>query len=264
MGSVNYEVDGRVAILTLNRPDSLNAVNPEMVAGLLAASSRAAGDSAVRSVVVRGAGKSFMAGGDLRWFREQLALPAGQRQARFSELIAGVHASILNFKRMEKPVVAAVHGAVAGFGLSLMLAADLALAAEDAYFTLAYSNIALSPDGGATWSLPRHIGLTRAMEVALLGGRFDAGRALDLGLVNRVVARDLLEQEAMALATRLAAGAPEALGRTKRLISQSFDQSLEDQLLSEQKNFVDCAGEPDFAEGLTAFFEKRKPRFSQG
>ena len=108
MGSVNYEVDGRVAILTLNRPDSLNAVNPEMVAGLLAASSRAAGDSAVRAVVVRGAGKSFMAGGDLRWFREQLALPAGQRQARFSELIAGVHASILNFKRMEKPVVAAV------------------------------------------------------------------------------------------------------------------------------------------------------------
>ena len=108
MGSVNYEVDGRVAILTLNRPDSLNAVNPEMVAGLLAASSRAAGDSAVRAVVVRGAGKSFMAGGDLRWFREQLALSAEQRQAKFSELIAGVHASILNFKSMEKPVVAAV------------------------------------------------------------------------------------------------------------------------------------------------------------
>ena len=98
----------------------------------------------------------------------------------------------------------------------------------------------------------------------MLGDRFDAGRALDLGLVNRVVARDLLEHDAMALATRLAAGAPEALGRTKRLISQSFDQSLEDQLLSEQKNFVDGAGEPDFAEGLTAFFEKRKPRFSQG
>ncbi len=264
MSSVKYELDGRVAILTLNRPDSLNAVSPEMVDGLLEASARAARDAEARAVIVRGAGKSFMAGGDLRWFREQLALPAGQRQAKFAELIAGVHASILNFKRMEKPVIAAVQGAVAGFGLSLMLAADLALASEESYFTLAYSNIALSPDGGATWSLPRHLGLKRAMEVALLGDRFDAGRAFDLGLVNRVVPRDLLEQEAMALATRLAAGAPEALGRTKLLINQSFDHSLENQLLSEQKNFVDCAGEPDFAEGLTAFFEKRKPRFNQG
>ncbi len=192
MSSVKYELDGRVAILTLNRPDSLNAVSPEMVDGLLEASARAARDAEARAVIVRGAGKSFMAGGDLRWFREQLALPAGQRQAKFAELIAGVHASILNFKRMEKPVIAAVQGAVAGFGLSLMLAADLALASEESYFTLAYSNIALSPDGGATWSLPRHLGLKRAMEVALLGDRFDAGRAFDLGLVNRVVSRDLL------------------------------------------------------------------------
>ncbi len=103
MSSVKYELDGRVAILTLNRPDSLNAVSPEMVDGLLEASARAARDAEARAVIVRGAGKSFMAGGDLRWFREQLALPAGQRQAKFAELIAGVHASILNFKRMEKP-----------------------------------------------------------------------------------------------------------------------------------------------------------------
>lgn len=264
MSAVKYEFDGRVAVLTLNRPDSMNAVNPEMVDGLLAASSRAAGDPEVRAVIVRGAGKSFMAGGDLRWFRKQLVLPAAQRQAKFSELIAGVHASILHIKRMEKPVIAAVQGAVAGFGLSLMLAADLALAAEDAYFTLAYSNIALSPDGGATWSLPRHIGLKRTMEVALLGDRFDAGRALDLGLVNRVVPRGLLEREAATLAARLAAGASEALGRTKVLINQSFDQTLENQLLSEQRFFVECSGEPDFAEGLTAFFEKRKPSFGNG
>ena len=152
MSAVNYELDGGVAILTLNRPESLNAVNPDMVAGLLAASALAADDPVARAVVVRGAGKSFMAGGDLRWFREQLALPVAQRQSGFAELIAGVHAAIVNFKRMDKPLIAAVHGAVAGFGLSLMLAADLALATDDAYFTLAYSNIALSPDGGATWS----------------------------------------------------------------------------------------------------------------
>lgn len=262
MSAVNYELVGRVAILTLNRPDSLNAVNPEMVAGLLAASARAADDPVARAVVVRGAGKSFMAGGDLRWFREQLTLPPGERRAGFAELITGVHAAIVNFKRMDKPVIAAVHGAVAGFGLSLMLAADLALAADDAYFTLAYSNIALSPDGGATWSLPRHIGMKRAMEVALLGDRFDAHRALELGLINRVVPKELLEPEAISLATRLATGAAEALARTKALLNQSFENTLEDQLLSEQRNFVECAGEADFAEGLAAFFAKRKPAFN--
>ena len=261
MSAVNYELDGGVAILTLNRPESLNAVNPDMVAGLLAASALAADDPVARAVVVRGAGKSFMAGGDLRWFREQLALPVAQRQSGFAELIAGVHAAIVNFKRMDKPVIAAVHGAVAGFGLSLMLAADLALAADDAYFTLAYSNIALSPDGGATWSLPRHIGMKRAMEVALLGDRFDARRALELGLINRVVPKGVLEQESMALAARLAAGAAEALARTKALLDQSFDNPFEDQLLAEQRCFVECASEADFAEGLAAFFAKRKPVF---
>ncbi len=261
MNAVNYEPGGGVAILTLNRPESLNAVNPDMVAGLLAASALAADDPVARAVVVRGAGKSFMAGGDLRWFREQLALPVAQRQSGFAELIAGVHAAIVNFKRMDKPLIAAVHGAVAGFGLSLMLAADLALAADDAYFTLAYSNIALSPDGGATWSLPRHIGMKRAMEVALLGDRFDARRALELGLINRVVPKGVLEQESMALAARLAAGAAEALARTKALLDQSFDNPFEDQLLAEQRCFVECASEADFAEGLAAFFAKRKPVF---
>lgn len=264
MSAVKYEVDGGVAVLTLSRPESLNSVNPEMVDALLAESSRAASDPEVRAVVVCGAGKSFMAGGDLRWFREQLALSSEQRRSRFSDLIAGVHASILNFKRMNKPVIAAVHGAVAGFGVSLMLAADLALAADDAYFTLAYTNIALSPDGGATWSLLHHLGTKRAMEIALLGDRFDAHRALDLGLVNRVVPRESLEQETRALAIRLASGAAVALARTKSLINQSPDNSFEDQLLAEQGHFVDCADEPDFTEGLAAFFDKRKPRFGQG
>ncbi len=261
MNAVNYELDGRVGILTLNRSESLNAVNPDMVAGLLAASARAADDAEVRAVVVRGAGKSFMAGGDLRWFREQLALPPAHAQSGFAELIAGVHAAIANFKRMDKPVIAAVHGAVAGFGLSLMLAADLALAADDAYFTLAYSNIALSPDGGATWSLPRHVGLKRAMEIALLGDRFDARQALELGLINRVVPKEVLDQEATALASRLAAGAAGALARTKALLNQSFENSLEDQLLCEQRRFVECASEADFAEGVAAFLAKRKPVF---
>lgn len=256
MNAVLYEVCDNVATLTLNRPESLNAVNPAMIAALLATSSRAAGDTAVRAVIVRGAG-------DLKWFREQTNLPAQASRARFEELIVGVHASVLNFKRMNKPVIAAVHGAVAGFGLSLMLAADLVLASDNAYFTLAYSNIALSPDGGATWSLPRQIGLKQAMEIALLGERFDVSRARELGLVNRVVPRDDLEAETRKLARRFATGPSAALAHTKALLNQSFDNSLEAQLHAEQLFFVNCATKPDFAEGLAGYFEKRRPVYNK-
>lgn len=259
MSAVLYELDAGVATLTLNRPESLNALDPAMVDALLAASSRAAGDAQVRAVIVRGAGDHFMAGGDLKWFKAQSALPAGPRRECFMALLDRVHAAVRNFKRMDKPVIAAVQGAVAGFGVSLMLAADLALAAEDSYFTLAYSSIALSPDGGATWSLPRHVGLKRAMEIALLGERFDAARACELGLVNRVVAPAQLLDEAHKLARRLACGPALALAQTKALLNQSCDNSLEAQLLAEQRFFADCAAHPDFAEGLAAFFEKRRP-----
>lgn len=263
MPAVIYEVQGDIALLTLNRPASLNALNLAMIDELRAATARAAFDPAVRVVVLRGAGEHFMAGGDLKWFREQLAMPPQERQPRFEALIAAVHDSILNLKGMKKPVIAAVQGAVAGFGLSLMIAADLAVAAESAYFTLAYSNIALSPDGGATWSLPRQVGLKQAMEIALLGDRFDAARARDLGLVNRVVPSAELDAEALKLARRLAAGPAEALARSKALLNQSLDHSLETQLVAEQRSFAACGAHPDFSEGLAAFFEKRKPAYAR-
>ena len=263
MNAVIYEVGDQIATLTLNRPESLNAINPAMIEALLAASARAATDPAVRAVIVRGAGQHFMAGGDLKWFREQTVLPVETCHTHFEDLIESVHAAVLNFKTMNKPLVAAVHGAVAGFGLSLMLAADLVLASEDAYFTLAYSNIALSPDGGATWSLPRHIGLKKAMEIALLGERFDAARAHELGLINRVVAPEQLEAETFKLAKKLAARPAKALAHTKALLNQSLETPFETQLLAEQYFFVDCATHPDFAEGLASFFEKRKAVFRQ-
>ncbi len=261
MTAVLYEEQGSIATLTLNRPESLNALNLAMIAELQAASSRAAFDPEVRAVIVRGAGDHFMAGGDLKWFREQLALAPQERQPRFEESIAAVHASILTLKGMNKPVIAAVHGAVAGFGLSLMLAADLVLAAENAYFTLAYCHIALSPDGGATWSLPRMVGLKQAMEIALLGERFDAPKARELGLINRVVPLDQLQDETLKLAQRLAAGPAEALARTKALLNRSLENSLETQLLAEQRSFAACGVHPDFSEGLSAFFEKRPAHF---
>ena len=263
MSAVLYEVGNGVATLTLNRAESLNAVNPAMIDALLAASSRAASDPDVRAVIVCTSGKHFMAGGDLKWFHDQMALPDETCRENYDSLIEGVQALVLSLRRMEKPVIASVQGAVAGFGLSLMMAADLALAAENTYFTLAYSNIALSPDGGATWTLPRLVGLKKAMEIALLGERFDAALAKDLGLVNRLVPLDQLQSETRKMAERLASGPSAPLAQTKALLNQSFDHSFEDQLLAEQRFFVDCATHPDFAEGLAAFFEKRKPVFTK-
>ncbi|TXG88193.1 MAG: enoyl-CoA hydratase [Rhodocyclaceae bacterium] len=262
MSTVIYEVRDRVAHLTLNRPQSLNALNLAMIEDLRVATARAEVDAEVRAILIAGAGEHFMAGGDLKWFREQLALPPQERQPLFERTISDVHQTTLQLRRCGKPVVAAVRGAVAGFGLSLMLAADLALAAEDAYFTLAYSNIALSPDGGATWSLPRTVGMKRAMEIALLGDRFDAAQALAWGLVNRVVPVAELPAQAEKLALRLAGGAAEALASTKRLLNDSLNASLAEQLHAEQRAFASCGVNADFGEGLAAFFEKRRPSFN--
>ncbi|MEI7429369.1 MAG: enoyl-CoA hydratase-related protein [Betaproteobacteria bacterium] len=263
MSAVLYEVSDHVATLTLNRAESLNAVNPEMIDALLAASLRASSDPEVRAVIICTSGKHFMAGGDLKWFHQQMELSDDACRENYDSLIEGVQALVMNFRRMEKPVIAAVQGAVAGFGLSLMMAADLALAAENTYFTLAYSNIALSPDGGATWTLPRLVGLKKAMEIALLGERFDAVTAKDLGLVNRLVPLDQLSSETRKMAERLANGPAAALAQTKALLNQSFEDSFEDQLVAEQRGFVGCATHPDFAEGLAGFFEKRKPVYAK-
>lgn len=256
---VLYSVADGVATLTLNRPASLNAVSPEMMSALLAGISRAAGDRAARAVLLCAAGEHFMAGGDLRWFHARTDLPESEARPAFTALLDDVQASVLALQRLDKPVVGAVQGAVAGFGLSLMLACDLVVAAEDAYFTLAYSNIALSPDGGATWALPRQVGLKQAMEIMLLGDRFDAARARELGLVNRVVPRPALGEAAGALAARLAAGPARALARSKALLLAAGQHSLAEQLAAEQESFVACALEPDFRTGLDAFFARRKP-----
>lgn len=261
MSAVLYERQGDLAIITLNRPAALNALDRAMIDGLALASARAADDPLARVVLIRGAGEHFMAGGDLRWFRAEIDGRHPDIAAAFAITIDDVHASTRAIRHMNKPVIAAVQGAVAGFGLSLMMACDFALAADSAYFTLAYCHIGLSPDGGATWSLPRLVGLRKATELALLGERFDAATAASLGLINRVVPADQLASEAEALAARLARGPAVALARTKALLQASFGQSLEQQLDAEKQAFAACAAEPDFAEGLAAFAEKRKPIF---
>lgn|SRR5574337_55483 len=251
-----------IASITLNRPNSLNALDRPLSAALNDAVSRVERDESVRAVVIRGAGSHFMAGGDIKTFVLTLRDSAAERRLFFERFIGEVHDTITRIRRMDKPVIASVQGAVAGFGLSLMNSCDLAIAADNASFTMAYRNIGASPDGSGTFSLPRIVGLKRAMEIALLGERFDAGRALELGLVNRVVPVADLAAATRSLAQRLAAGPTRALGRTKRLLNMSSSNDLANQLLAEQDCFASCSLDADFAIGLQAFIGKHEPSFT--
>lgn len=250
-----------VATITLNRPTALNALDRALSDGLRDALAQVEFDDAVRAVVLQGAGSHFMAGGDLKTFHTMLDQAPDDRRRQFERFIADVHEAIIRIRRMGKPVIASVRGAVAGFGLSLMNSCDLAVAADDAYFTMAYCNIGASPDGSGTYGLPRVVGLKRAMEIALLGDRFDAAQALDWGLVNRVVPAAELDDATRVLAARVAAGPTRALGRTKQLLNASLTRTLSEQLLAEQESFAACTTDADFEHGVRAFVEKRKPRF---
>jgi 2-(1,2-epoxy-1,2-dihydrophenyl)acetyl-CoA isomerase len=257
-GTVLIERRDSVAHLILNRPAKLNALNTEMMRELAAATRELADDEAIRVVVLRGNGPAFAAGGDVAQFHE--------RRDRFAEEFAdlghGFHESIHNFRNMPKPVLGCVHGAVAGGGLSIMLATDVTIAADNALFTLAYAKIGTSPDGGSTWSLPRIVGMRKALELAFLPDTFDAQAALALGLVNWVVPAAELESRTAALAERLANGPTAAFGRTKLLMNSTWEQPMAAQLDDELKAFAACAAGPDFREGIAAFVEKRKPRFT--
>ena len=253
--------DGGIATLTLNRPDSLNSLDLAMMDALVANAIALGGDDSVRCVVIRGAGRHFMAGGDIRTFAAGLGAPPAQRREEFARIVRRVHTAVEAIYRMPHPVIAAVPGAVAGFGLSLLCACDLAVAAESSYFTSAYRHIGLTPDGGATFALPRIVGVKKAMEIVLLGERFGAHEALRLGLINRVVPDAELEAEGEKLAAALANGPALALRNGKRLINQSLVTSLSMQLDAEAESFGECSATPDFVEGIGAFLDKRMPRF---
>jgi 2-(1,2-epoxy-1,2-dihydrophenyl)acetyl-CoA isomerase len=258
---VQTSTENGVCVITLNRPDVLNALDQNLTLALRDTVFTAERDRAVRCLVIRG-GEHFMAGGDLKWFSQCIeGRSPVEKILLFQNLIHDVHAAIISLRRMPKPVVASARGAVAGFGMSLMMACDLAIAADNAFFTLAYTLIGASPDGGSTFALPRSVGSKRAMEIALLGERFDAATAERLGLVNRVVPAASLEAETMKLAARLAQGPTAVYGRTKALLNEALASSLESQLQREAEAFAQCAAEPDFAEGIRAFIEKRNPLF---
>jgi 2-(1,2-epoxy-1,2-dihydrophenyl)acetyl-CoA isomerase len=246
--------DGALAHLRFNRPKALNAIDLSTAQAFRSACESLAGDREVRAVVISGAGRAFMAGGDIAALRED---PVANSQKG----IAMVHAGVSILASLEAPVIASVHGAVAGGGLGIMLGCDLAIAAEGTRFSLAYPLLGASCDCSTSWVLPRVVGLRKALEIALLDGTFDAAEALRLGVVNRVVPAEQLEQETGALAARLGSGPTRALGQLKRLLRDSFQRSFDEQLAAEAESFVQCAGTVDFREGVGSFIEKRTPHF---
>jgi len=254
--------DSAVATLTLNRPGALNVLDVAMMDTLVDHVTTLAADTTVRVVVLKGAGRHFMAGSDLKTFASRLAVEPAQRQADFQRIVERLHAAIEHLQRMPHPVIGALKGAVAGFGLSLAAACDLCIAADDAYFSSAYRQIGLTPDGGGTWSMPRIVGLRKALEIYLLSERFDAHEAQRIGLVNRVVDAAALDATVHEVAQSLATGPALALRNVKRLLRDSFEHTLAEQLRAEAESFGRCAATADFAEGIHAFFEKRPPRFS--
>ena len=256
--TVLFKVDSGVATITLNRPDSLNAIDHTLAHDLREATLQAEMNQDVRCVAISGSGPAFMAGGDIHAFKERL----GKELDRYMiDVTHDLHDAIMAIRRMPKPVVASVHGAAAGAGFSLAMACDLIIATEDAVFTLAYSVIGASPDGSSTYSLPRLIGYHRAMELMLLSDRFSVERAQELGLINFAVGNDELESETKKLTERLASGPTFAYGKAKALLGKSLERGIGDQLDAEAQHIMECSRTADFAEGITAFLEKRKPTF---
>ncbi len=246
--------DGAVATLQMNRPAAFNALDAHTAEAFHAACRALATDASVRAVVVCGAGRSFGVGGDLAAMRGNASVVAPQ-------LIDGLHGGLKLLAAMNAPVIASLQGAVAGGSMSLALGCDLAIAADNASFNLAYTRVGASCDGSSSWALPRLVGLRRAMEIALLSEGFDAAEALRLGLVNRVVPAADLQAETAKLAQRLAAGPTLAYGRVKRLLRQSLDRDFAGQLDAEAEAFVAGTRTRDFHEGLEAFFAKRPAVF---
>jgi len=262
--TVLVETDGGICRITLNRPQSLNAINPDMARALRQITGEIRDDASIRVVVLEGIGNHFMAGGDVKGFKEFFDEKPSEAETRahFEEMLGIVHEFITDFREMPKPVIASVRGAVAGAGFSVMLACDMVLASDTSFYTLAYCNLGTSPDGGSTYALPRTVGLKRAFEIALLGDRFDGEAALKAGIINRLLADADLAAETDTLAARLAGGPAVAIAKTKALLNGSLHNSLPEQLAAETNAFVDCTITTDFSEGVTAFVEKRPTRFT--
>ena len=259
--TIDLTTDRPAARILLNRPEALNAWNEQFGLDLRDAVTKVAEDESIRAVMITGAGRGFSSGADLKEQRGGTAGGDGlpDLSARLSEVY---HPIITGLREMPKPVLAAVNGPAVGIGCSLALAADLIVAAESAYFLLAFVNIGLVPDGGSTAFLPARVGYARSAEMAMLGERVPAQQALDWGLINRVVPDDRFEADAEALLEWLANGPTRSYAGSKRLLNRRAYPDLAGQLDAEAEAQRDQGHSQDFVEGVMAFVEKRPPRFT--
>jgi len=259
--TMQLEIDGDIGTLTLNRPDALNAMSPEMIGEFTVIFPWLADRAPLRALIITGAGRAFSSGGDVTWFQkgvedDDFDLPSDVR--RGAEVL---HQAIVDLKRIPYPIVAAVNGPAAGAGFSLALACDTRIASEDAFFACAYGRIGASPDGGMTYFLPRIIGPSRALELLLNDPNLTAGDALDQQLVSEVVAADSLLDRAREKAEKLAAKAPHYVRMAKLLTGVSLENSLTDHLQLERHGIADSMATEDLRNGVTAFFSGEKPEF---
>lgn len=248
-------VDG-ILRLTFNRPEALNSFNIEMKESLLAALKDAARDKSVRVLVLTGAGRAFSAGQDLKERSAPGVADLG------TELRTRYNPIVLAMRRLEKPVIGAINGVAAGAGISVALACDMRIAADNASFIEVFGRVGLVPDTGSTWFLPRLVGYAKAAEMMFTTDPIDAATAERIGLVNRVVPADQLAAETNALATKLAQAAPLALALAKRGLNRALESGLEDQLEYEAQLQSIAGRSKDHQEGVAAFVEKRPARFS--
>ncbi|EQB16829.1 enoyl-CoA hydratase/isomerase family protein [Novosphingobium lindaniclasticum] len=253
---VLFEVVDDIATITLNRPANGNTVDMALARGLLSAAIACDHDSSIRCVVLTGAGKLFCGGGDLSVFAD-----LGSDIPMFlSELAGTLHMAVSRLLRMAKPLLVLVNGPAAGAGLSLALIGDVVVADESAHFTAAYGSVGLSPDGGMSWLLPRLVGVRRAQDIIISNRRIAAQDAAAMGIVTRVVAD--LAGDGRAEALKLAAAPTAAVAQARALLLESFSSSLETQLERETRSIAAMGGTQDCREGVIAFAERRKPKFS--
>jgi 2-(1,2-epoxy-1,2-dihydrophenyl)acetyl-CoA isomerase len=262
LSTIDLEFDGDIGTMTLNRPEALNAMSPELIGELTLLAPWLADSAPIRALVVTGAGRAFCSGGDVNWFRrgveeEGVDLPSEVR--RGADVL---HQAIVDFRRIPYPVVGAINGPAAGAGLSLALMCDIRIASDEAFFAVAYGRIGASPDGGMTYFLPRVVGPAKALELMLNDPNLPAQAALDAGLVSEVVPADELMERAHDKARKLAAKAPHYVRMCKSLLSQSLDNSLADHLQIERHGIADSMATEDLRSGVKAFFAGEEVTFS--
>src|SRR5215216_1297936 len=260
--TLRLEVDGEIGTLTLNRPDRLNAMSPELIGELVTAASWLADRAQLRALIVTGAGRAFSAGGDVTWFQRGLGEADADLPAEVRRGADVLHQAIVDFRRIPYPVIAAVNGVAAGAGFSLALMCDTRIAASDAAFVCAYGRIGASPDGGMTYFLPRLVGPARALEMLLNDPLLSAAQAQDEGIVSEVVAPDRLLEVARERADELASRAPHYVRMSKFLVSRSLENSLPEHLQLERHGIADSMATEDLRQGVTAFLDGRETKFS--